>query len=564
MVSAVAELTPGRQGVLHHLHARGGPAIQVRRDQGRDHAAAISAPSSSSALGRDQQGRRLQRRPGRSDDPGAHRRDRPAGLRLRRDPAAADQGTPRTLTIDVTYQINEGQRVYVERIDISGNLRTLDEVIRREFRLAEGDAFNTALLRRSQQRLRNLGFFETRRRHHRAGQRARPGRDQDQGGRAVDGRAVVRRRLLDPGRRAGRHPAHRAQPARPGQDLRANFTVSQRRQQIDLSFTEPYFLERDLAAGFDLFRSRTDFQRESSYDETSTGGTLRARLSADREPAPLRALHAARGRDPERRQRRLGVHPGRGGRADHLAGRADLLLRPPRRPLPALGGLLPALRPGSGGPRLRQPLHPPRAPGRVLLPDHPRRGVQPERQSAGYILGHPRRGRAPLEPLLHRRHQSARLPVRRRRPARLRRPTTGSAAILYYVGSAELRFPLGLPEELRIFGRGFVDAGSLQRHRRQRPDSGREQRPAGRRRRRPVLAVAARAAVDRLRAGDQEGDRRTRPSSSGCPSAPGSDDAAAARAPCRRGRARLAVCLLLAAVPRRPARRASCRRRWPP
>ena len=51
--------------------------------------------------------------------------------------------------------------------------------------------------------------------------------------------------------------------------------MSQRRQAIDLSFTEPYFLDRDLAAGFDLFRSRTDFQSESSYDETSTGGTLR-------------------------------------------------------------------------------------------------------------------------------------------------------------------------------------------------------------------------------------------------------------------------------------------------
>ena len=63
--------------------------------------------------------------------------------------------------IDLTYVINEGPRVYVERIDIVGNVRTLDEVIRREFRLAEGDAFNTALLRRSRQRIQDLGFFET-------------------------------------------------------------------------------------------------------------------------------------------------------------------------------------------------------------------------------------------------------------------------------------------------------------------------------------------------------------------------------------------------------------------
>ena len=63
-------------------------------------------------------------------------------------------------TIDLTYAINEGSRVYIERIDIVGNVRTLDEVIRREFRVSEGDAFNTALLRRSRQRIENLGYFE--------------------------------------------------------------------------------------------------------------------------------------------------------------------------------------------------------------------------------------------------------------------------------------------------------------------------------------------------------------------------------------------------------------------
>ena len=60
----------------------------------------------------------------------------------------------------MTFDIQEGPRVYVERINISGNTRTLDKVIRREFRLAEGDAFSTAKVRRSQQRLKNLGFFE--------------------------------------------------------------------------------------------------------------------------------------------------------------------------------------------------------------------------------------------------------------------------------------------------------------------------------------------------------------------------------------------------------------------
>ena len=58
--------------------------------------------------------------------------------------------------------------------------------------------------------------------------------------------------------------------------MRAEFTISARTQQIDFSFTEPYFLDRDLAAGFDLFRRQTDFQSEGSFDQKSTGGTLRA------------------------------------------------------------------------------------------------------------------------------------------------------------------------------------------------------------------------------------------------------------------------------------------------
>ncbi|MGE3743142.1 MAG: outer membrane protein assembly factor BamA, partial [Geminicoccaceae bacterium] len=167
---------------------------------------------------------------------------------------------PEKLTVDLTYQINEGQKVYVERIDISGNVRTLDKVIRREFRLAEGDAFNTALLRRSQQRLRNLGFFES------------VDITTEQG--SAPDKVVIKTKVVerstgelsfgagfstDDGVLGDIRLSERNFLGR-GQDLRANLTVSQRRQLIDISFTEPYFLDRDLAAGFDLFDSRTDFQ----------------------------------------------------------------------------------------------------------------------------------------------------------------------------------------------------------------------------------------------------------------------------------------------------------------
>ncbi len=56
-------------------------------------------------------------------------------------------------TVDVTFEVNEGPRIFVERIDVEGNVRTADEVLRREFRLVEGDAFNPSKLRRSKQRL---------------------------------------------------------------------------------------------------------------------------------------------------------------------------------------------------------------------------------------------------------------------------------------------------------------------------------------------------------------------------------------------------------------------------
>ncbi|MEX0697658.1 MAG: outer membrane protein assembly factor BamA [Dongiaceae bacterium] len=176
--------------------------------------------------------------------------------------------------INLTYDVQEGPRVFVERIDISGNVRTLDKVIRREFRLVEGDAFNTSKIRRTRQRIQNLGFFEA------VDIRTVPSDSPDKTVLEVEvqeqstgelsfgvgfstaegplGDVSVRERNL-----LGR-----------GQDLRLGFVISGRRSQIDLSFTEPYFLDRPLAAGFDVFRTDTN-RRESSFDEKNLGGGLR-------------------------------------------------------------------------------------------------------------------------------------------------------------------------------------------------------------------------------------------------------------------------------------------------
>jgi outer membrane protein insertion porin family len=66
---------------------------------------------------------------------------------------------PDDLTVGVTYVVDEGARTYVERIDVRNNARTRDYVIRREFDIAEGDAYNRVLVDRAERRLRNLGYF---------------------------------------------------------------------------------------------------------------------------------------------------------------------------------------------------------------------------------------------------------------------------------------------------------------------------------------------------------------------------------------------------------------------
>ncbi|MFO1046431.1 MAG: outer membrane protein assembly factor BamA [Geminicoccaceae bacterium] len=367
---------------------------------------------------------------------------------------------PEKLTVDLTYEIKEGQKVYVERIDISGNLRTLDKVIRREFRLAEGDAFNTALLRRSQQRLRNLGFFES------------VDVTTEQG--SAPDRVVIKCKVVE--RSTGElsfgagfstedgvlgdiRMSERNFLGR-GQDLRANLTVSQRRQQIDISFTEPYFLDRDLAAGFDLFSSQTDFQRESSYDESSLGGTLRLGY-----PLTENLRHALRYtlRDDEIHNvdddASVFIKEEEGQRTTSLVGQTFTYDMRNERFLPSEGYYFRLDQDIAGlGFDSRFIRHEVRAEYYYpIMPDvvfnlsgsggyiHGIFGDDVHLQNRFFIGGTNLRG-----------FQFGGVgPRDSKTDDRL-------GGNLYYIGSGEVRFPLGLPEELRIFGRAFVDAGTLE------------------------------------------------------------------------------------------------------
>lgn len=177
--------------------------------------------------------------------------------------------------VNLNYTISKTRRVFLERIDIEGNLRTLDKVVRREFDIVEGDAFNISKLRRAKRRIRNLGFFA------KTNVKRVMGKSEEStiikvqieekstgeisfgvGFSSLDGPLAnvgIRERNL-----LGR-----------GQDLNFNFQGSASRQEFKIGFTEPYFLERRLSAGFDLFQVTTDRQTDSSFDERKAGGSLK-------------------------------------------------------------------------------------------------------------------------------------------------------------------------------------------------------------------------------------------------------------------------------------------------
>jgi outer membrane protein insertion porin family len=178
--------------------------------------------------------------------------------------------------IDITFDVQEGPRVYVERINIKGNTRTLDKVIRRELQFAEGDAFSTSRIEESRRRLKNLGYFSN------SDISNTPGSQPDTTVVNVEvkeqptGEISVGAGFSSTDGPIGDFGVREKNFLGRGQDLSARFGISFRTQQIDASFTDPYFMDTNITAGVDLFKIRTDNTSESSYVEDSMGGTLRA------------------------------------------------------------------------------------------------------------------------------------------------------------------------------------------------------------------------------------------------------------------------------------------------
>ncbi len=177
-------------------------------------------------------------------------------------------------TVDLVFDVGEGPRVYVERIDIAGNVRTKDSVIRREFRLAEGDAFNAALVRRSRQRLDDLGYFTS------VAVSSAPGSAPDKAiiNASVEEKATGELTIgggysSDAGALANVGLRERNFIGT-GVDAGITGVLAQKRTQLDLSVTDPYFLNRNLVGSANAFIVQNNNQNIAQYNERRVGFAL--------------------------------------------------------------------------------------------------------------------------------------------------------------------------------------------------------------------------------------------------------------------------------------------------
>jgi outer membrane protein insertion porin family len=186
--------------------------------------------------------------------------------RITRDPTAQ--------RIDVAFVIDQGPRTYVERIDIHGNIRTRGYVIRREFDIAEGDAYNKTLIDRAERRLKNLNYFKTVKISRKPG--SAPDRvvldvelaEQSTGEFNISGGYSTTDGFLIEVK-AGENNFLGT-----GQAVKASVSYGQYAQGADLSVSEPYFLGSRVSAGVDLFAKQTDASSYQSYGSDVYGATL--------------------------------------------------------------------------------------------------------------------------------------------------------------------------------------------------------------------------------------------------------------------------------------------------
>ena len=189
---------------------------------------------------------------------------------------------PEDLTMDVTFVLREAPRVYVERVDVNGNTLTQDKVIRREFRVAEGDAFNSLQVKRSTNRIKSLGYFQE---NFEIEQKegSAPDRivleanveEQPTGELQLSaGFSSIENFIL-----AGSIKQNNFRGR--GQTVGASVNYSRYSRSAALSFTEPYVFDRNISTGIDIYRKDynsfnfTNNDRNRTFEQSTTGFSLR-------------------------------------------------------------------------------------------------------------------------------------------------------------------------------------------------------------------------------------------------------------------------------------------------
>jgi outer membrane protein insertion porin family len=360
--------------------------------------------------------------------------------------------------IDLTYQVSEGPKVYVERINIYGNMRTLDEVIRREFRLSEGDAYSSSKLKRTEQRLNNLGYFE--KVSIQPTQGSTPDKTvldvqvQEKSTGEVSfgaGFSTVDGPLADVGIKERNFLGR-------GQEVRVRGLFAARRQQYDIGFTEPYFLGRELAAGFDLYKTTQDYRDQSSFDRDAIGGVLRLGYSlGEHTKHQLRySIEQSEVTNVQSDASRF-IKDQEGERLTSMVGHSISYDTLDNRNAPTSGYFLRFNQDlaGLGGDDqfIRDEIQ-----GEYYYPIA-KKWVFTTNGAAGHILG------LGKDVPINQRFFIGSREIRGFANSGIgaRDITTDDAlgGNIYYAASAEVRFPLGLPEDLGVNGALFTDIGSL-------------------------------------------------------------------------------------------------------
>ncbi|MEO0906501.1 MAG: outer membrane protein assembly factor BamA [Pseudomonadota bacterium] len=189
---------------------------------------------------------------------------------------------PEDLTMNITFILRQAPRVYVERVDVNGNTLTQDKVVRREFRLSEGDAFNSLGIQRSTARINSLGYFQENFEVNEVPGSA-PDRivleanveEQPTGELQFSAGFSSLERFILAGSIRQRNFRGR------GQTIGLSLNYSQFSRSAQVSFTEPYLFDRNISAGVDIYRrdfrsfNRFASERENTYEQATTGGQIR-------------------------------------------------------------------------------------------------------------------------------------------------------------------------------------------------------------------------------------------------------------------------------------------------